>query len=496
MWGTFICWFYSWACWTAFLSFISLSFFITTILISLSFTSVFEFGFWSFPFLSELLCYLGYSWCLMDCFSDWAFEVVNFFRHCLVLNNWPGWLSLLFSSRWCYNASFCFTCSTAASGICVGFAQGKCPLFPKEVSIPCQAHLSVGVPSCGRWQVTGLQNCEFPTLSPCNQKLLAMLCYPRCLCWVPPWWVGRGMSSQVCSFAFLLTVVAASLLLHTTVSHHSLVWPQLEPTPQECCFCPSTLWAAVWGVQHDFFPTTVSAGAAAGKGKQLCLLISNGGQASGCHTSATSPPVTRCSCNRPWPLWASGLLWVGCTPTPSLVSHQPVCPPPPSPSFSCPAYPARTDPPTFTCLNAQISDVFVEQGILFELVVQLVTSRGETKDCPCSAMMLTSLLFFSLQMSSCSSTICLSSIDLTFEPVKNQLHIFVCISRLYCPIDPCPSIDATVILLHTGTPRFIVLHRGCMAYRWKAKPSTSKKITACFITMVWNQNHNVSEVCL
>lgn len=198
------------------------------------------------------------------------------------------------------------------------------------------------------------------------------------------------MSSQVCSFAFLLTVVPASLLLHTTVSHHSLVWPQLEPPPQECCFCPSTLWAAVRGA-HDSFPTTVSAGAAAGKGKQLCLLISNGGQASGCHTTATSPPVTRCSCNRHWPLWPSGLLWVGCTPTPSLVSHQPVCPP--SLSFSCPAYTARTDPPTFTCLNAQISDVFVEQGILFELVVQLVTLRGETKGSSHSALMWTSKSF-------------------------------------------------------------------------------------------------------
>lgn len=60
----------------------------------------------------------------------------------------------------------------------------------------------------------------------------------------------------------------------------------------------------------------------------------------------------------------------------------PACVPPVSVLLSC--YPTRTDPPTFTCLSAQISGVFVEQGILFELVVQLVTLMGETKDCPCS----------------------------------------------------------------------------------------------------------------
>ena len=42
---------------------------------------------------------------------------------------------------------------------------------------------------------------------------------------------------------------------------------------------------------------------------------------------------------------------------------------------------------------------------------------------------------------------------------------------------------------------FIVLHRCCVFYKWKAKPSTIKKIATLFIT-VFEQTRNNSEVCL
>lgn len=45
---------------------------------------------------------------------------------------------------------------------------------------------------------------------------------------------------------------------------------------------------------------------------------------------------------------------------------------------------------------------------------------------------------------------------------------------------------------------FIALHGYCsffFFYKLKASHSRSKKITTCFITVVWNQTHRISEVC-
>ena len=47
---------------------------------------------------------------------------------------------------------------------------------------------------------------------------------------------------------------------------------------------------------------------------------------------------------------------------------------------------------------------------------------------------------------------------------------------------------------------FILLHKYCSFYKLKARPSTSKRISTCFIAMliavVCIQNSNISEVCL
>lgn len=44
--------------------------------------------------------------------------------------------------------------------------------------------------------------------------------------------------------------------------------------------------------------------------------------------------------------------------------------------------------------------------------------------------------------------------------------------------------------------RFAYLHFTVVSYKLKEKTPTNKKITACFIAVVWNQTCNTSEVCL
>lgn len=110
--------------------------------------------------------------------------------------------------------------------------------------------------------------------------------------------------------------------------------------------CNLVLWAAVWGVQHDFFPLPCQLGLQQTKGSSCAFwpIIAT----PLCHISAI---VTGYSCNRHWPLRPSRLPWVGCTSTPSLLSRQTVYVVPVSVLLSL-ASSAHPYMPSFMCLIA------------------------------------------------------------------------------------------------------------------------------------------------
>lgn len=131
-----------------------------------------------------LTFYLDCSWYRVDCFSVCAFEVALSCLDTVLFSTIQqvGYF-LLFSSRWCFSASFCFLFPALFAlldcGGAVSLQLRKIPCIHWNGGCPLcdELTLAMGYRHCGggMWRVLENRFCELPELPPFSAVFLALL---------------------------------------------------------------------------------------------------------------------------------------------------------------------------------------------------------------------------------------------------------------------------------------------------------------------------------